>query len=216
MKVCCTCKVEKSFEEFYSASNTSDGYQRQCKMCKKFSNKPEHNKQRCKRYRQTNPEKAKETSKAWRANNLKYSINYYHNRVDKQELFEKGARYIRERYSADPVYRLKKKLSSQVYSYLSGRNKSKRTMQLIGYSLEDFVSRHSSGALGQDLDHKIPVTWFTEEAPLSLIWHLDNLQWMEAKENKAKGNRHMHPVSESYLQQVLPYIKEEFAGFVKK
>jgi len=216
MKCCCTCKIEKSFEEFYSSSSTSDGYQRQCKMCKKSSNKPEHNKQRCKKYRQTNTEKAKETSKAWRANNSEYSINYYHNRTDKQELFEKGARYIKERYSADSIYRLKKKISSQVYSYLRGKDKSKRTMQLIGYSLEDFVSRHGSGIIGQDLDHKIPVTWFTEDAPLSLIWHLDNLQWMEAKQNKAKGNKHMHPVPESYLQQALPYIREEFAGFVKK
>jgi hypothetical protein len=210
MKTCCTCKLEKGFEEFYSSSSTSDGYQRQCKECKKLSNKPEHNRKRCKKYRQSNPEKLKEISKAWRLNNPEYAIDYYHTKVDKQKVYDRGAGYIKKRYNNDPAYKLKRKLSSQVFSYLKGIDKSKQTMQLIGYSVEDFICKHGSGGDGYELDHKIPITWFKINTPVNVVWHLDNLQWIEAKTNKAKGNRYAHPVPESYLQIALPYIEEKF------
>jgi hypothetical protein len=81
-------------------------------------------------------------------------------------------------------------------------------MKLIGYTPQDFVDRLGERKPGFDIDHKIPITWFNEEAPLSIIWHLDNLQWIETKQNRAKGNRRMHPVTEEYWNVALPYLKD--------
>ena len=214
MKQCCTCKISKSLDNFYKSKFSLDGKQRQCKACRKLSDKPELSKVRSKRYRDTHLEIVKAKSKAWRDANPNYSIEYYYD--NKEEWLKRTARYSAAKYEKDPLYRIQRILSSQVWYFLAGKAKSQRTMKLIGYTLQDFVNKLGERKPGFDIDHKIPVTWFTEEAPLSLIWHLDNLQWMEAKQNKAKGNRHMHPVPESYLQQALPYIREEFAGFVKK
>ena len=214
MKQCCTCKISKPLENFYNAKSGLDGKQRQCKECRKLSDKPELSKARSKRYREAHLDEVKAKSKAWRESNPTYSINYYYN--NKEEWLKRTAKYSATRYENDPLYRIQRILSSQVWYYLAGKTKSQRTMNLIGYTPQQFIDALGERQPGFDIDHKIPVTWFTEETPLSIIWHLNNLQWIEAKQNKAKGNRHMHPVSENYLQQALPYIREEFASFVKK
>lgn len=211
MKQCCTCKELVSLDSFYKSSNSKDGLQRQCKKCKKASEKPELIAMRSKKYRSNNSEKSKEMSKAWRKNNSLYSINYYHN--NKEKWLERTRKYTAAKYKTDPLFRIQRILSVQVWSYLSGKDKSKRTMQLIGYTAEEFIAQLGQREPGFDLDHKIPITWFKENTPLNIIWDLDNLQWISIKDNRSKGNRTVHPVSESYLQIVLPYIKK---GFVKK
>jgi hypothetical protein len=216
MKLCCTCKEQKEFRDFYKSTKSVDGYQRQCKACKRKSNKSEHNKQRCKKYRENNPDKSKKSSENWRLKNPKYGIEYYHSFEDKQKFYDRGARYIRERYNKDATYRTYKKIHSQVCSFLKGKIKNTNTSQLLQYSMDDFIKKYGSGSLGCDIDHKIPITWFNEDTPISIIWHLDNLQWLDSKQNKTKGNRYADAVVESYLQMALPYIKEEFIAFLKK
>ena len=205
MKQCCTCKDLVSLNSFYKSSNNKDGLQRQCKKCKKASEKPELAIARSKRYRSSNPEKSKDASKAWRANNPKYSIGYYYD--NKEKWLERTSKYTAAKYKKDPIYRIQRILSTQVWSYLSGKDKSQRTMQLIGYTADDLVVQLGERQLGFDLDHKIPITWFKHDTPLHIIWHLDNLQWMEAKQNQSKGNRYADQVSEDYMQLALPFLK---------
>jgi hypothetical protein len=204
MKQCCTCKDMVSLDSFYKSSNNKDGLQRQCKKCKKASEKPDLIAARSKKYRSNNLERSKNASKTWRANNPKYSIEYYYD--NKEKWLERTAKYIATKYKTDPLFRIQRVLSTQVWSYLSGKNKSQRTMQLIGYTAEELMVRLGERQSGFDLDHKIPLTWFKHHTPLHIIWHLDNLQWVETKQNQSKGNRYMHPVSESYLQTALPYV----------
>ena len=53
--------------------------------------------------------------------------------------------------------------------------KENRTINLLGYTVEDFIQVCGQGQGDQQIDHKIPVTWFKEGAPIDVIWHLQNL-----------------------------------------
>ena len=216
MKVCCSCRVELDVTEFYTSSTTGDGLQRQCKSCKKSSNKSANNIIRCRRYRQLNPETAKKSSKMWRKNNPKYSIEYYHKQEDKQKLYNASAEYIKKRYKLDSDYRIMKKLKSQIWSFLKGKTKNQSTAELLGYTIKDFMQVHGQGEENQQIDHRIPITWFKESTPISIVWHLENLQWLDSTKNKVKGNRYSDPVSDNYIEIVIPYIREDFVDFIKK
>lgn len=208
MKQCCTCKDLVSLDNFYKSSNNKDGLQRQCKKCKKASEKPELVVARSRKYRNNNLEKSKDVSKAWRINNPKYYTKYYCD--NKEKWLERTAKYVAIKYKTDPLFRVQRILSTQVWSYLSGKDKSQRTMQLLGYTADELVVQLGDRQPGFDLDHKIPITWFKENAPLNVIWNLNNLQWIDAEENQIKGNRYMTPVSEDYLQIAMPYILESY------
>jgi hypothetical protein len=213
MKQCCTCKELVSLDNFYKSSNSKDGLQRQCKKCKKAFEKPELMVARSKKYRNNNLEKSKDASKVWRINNPKYYTKYYDN--NKKKWLERTAKYTANKYKTDPLFRIQRILSVQLWSYLSGKDKNERTMQLIGYTAEELIIQLGERKSGFDLDHKIPITWFKEDTPVKVVWHLDNLQWIDVKENRAKGNRSAHPVSENYLQLAIPHIKEEYLTFIK-
>ena len=213
MKQCCSCKDTISLDNFYKSSSSKDGLQRQCKKCKKACEKPELGVARSKKYRSNNLEKSKDVSKAWRINNPKYYIKYYCD--NKEKWLKRTAKYVATKYKTDPLFRIQRILSTQVWSYLSGKDKSQRTMQLIGYTAEELVIRLGERQPGFDLDHKIPVTWFKENTPLNLIWDLNNLQWIDTKKNQSKGNRFPHPVPKEYLQLAILHIKDEYLTFIK-
>jgi hypothetical protein len=155
-----------------------------------------------------------ESSKAWRNKNQKYSLEYYYN--NKKAWIDRNARYIRNKYKTDKNYRIEKVLSSQIWSFLNGKTKSNRTMKLIGYTAQEFVNRLGLGLDNQQIDHKIPITWFKKLTPLDIVWNLDNLQWMDAKENQTKGNRFAHPISERYLQLILPHIETIYIHDIRR
>ena len=155
-----------------------------------------------KRYRDSHPGKRLERDRKYREEN-------------REKVRKINTDYGNMRYRTDSIYRLQTILRQQIVDYIKYK-KNERTAQLLGYTAQDFINRYGEGLTGQHIDHKIPKSWFKEDAPINVVWHLDNLQWLDGVENDSKGNRYAHPVSESYLQQVLPYIKEEFAGFVKK
>lgn len=205
MKQCCTCKQTKSASDFYKSSKHIDGLQRQCKLCRKNAEKPHLSAIRAKTYRENNLEKCKSISKAWREKNANYSIEYYYK--NKELWLKRTARYRRDKYREDEAYRIQQLLSVQVWYYLSGRSKKGRTMDLLGYTVEDFVLAKGNGEIDQQIDHKIPITWFQEDTPVSLIWHLDNLQWLDKTINQSKGNRYADAVTEEYYLLVAPYLK---------
>lgn len=208
MKQCCTCKEVLSLDSFYKSSSSKDGSQRQCKKCKKTFEKPELVVARSKKYRDNNLEKSKDVSKAWRINNPKYYTKYYAN--NKEKWLERTARYTATKYKTDPLFRIQRILSVQVWSYLSGKDKSERTMKLIGYTAEELIIQLGEREPGFDLDHRIPQSWFKLNTPVHIVWDLNNLQWMDAEENQIKGNRYMTPVSENYLRIAMPHILESY------
>ena len=75
MKVCTTCKVEKSFDNFYKDKRKKDGLHPRCKNCHNITTKNyyvnnlEVVKQRQKNYRINNKDKLNVINQNWRDNN---------------------------------------------------------------------------------------------------------------------------------------------------
>ena len=202
MKQCKTCGELKSLDEYFNSKNNAGGKVPHCKPCMQKKVNKEAVNACSKRYRDNHPEKRLERNRRYRKENP-------------EKMRKIATDYGNARYRTDPIYRLQTILRQQVVDYIKYR-KSERTAQLLGYTAEEFLARYGEGSVGDHLDHKIPKSWFKDDAPVSLVWHIENLHWLPGIDNSSKYNNYMHPVSESYLQQALPYIKEEFAGFVKK
>jgi len=155
-----------------------------------------------KRYRDRYPEKRLERNRKYRKENP-------------ERMRKIHTDYGNMRYRTDPIYRLQTILRQQIVDYIK-YGKNERTAHILGYTAEDFITRYGEGTSTDHIDHKIPKSWFKEDTPVNLVWHLDNLQWLDGVENDSKGNRYAHTVSDNYLQQALPYVKEEFISFLKK
>ena len=80
MKTCNRCKVEKPLVEFYKCKTLKDGLQRACKVCtrerKKIEARSAVAKETRKRWMEKNPEKLKQYSKSWAANNYEKSTKW--------------------------------------------------------------------------------------------------------------------------------------------
>ena len=195
-KQCKTCKQEKLLEDYYNSKGNKGGKVPNCKSCMRVGVNPENVKAASKRYRDRHPEKRLERDRRYRKENP-------------EKIKEARRAYQNEKYKSDPIYRTQRKLRSQLIEYLR-HNKNELTAKLLKYTTEDFLSYHGEGNEDDHIDHKIPSSWFRDDAEVSLVWHLDNLQWLPAIENQSKSNRYMTPVSESYLRKALPFIKEEY------
>lgn len=202
MRTCKTCKQDKPLTEYFSGKGYRGGKNPNCKVCMKDKVNKQNQNAAAKRYRDRYPEKRLERNRRYREENP-------------EKMRKINTDYGNMRYRTDSVYRLQAILRQQIVDYIKYK-KNERTAQLLGYTAQDFINRYGEGSIGQHIDHKIPKSWFEEDAPINVVWHLDNLQWLDGVENDSKGNRYAHSVPESYLQQALPYIREEFAGFVKK
>ena len=202
MRVCKTCKQEKPLEDYYSGKGYRGGKNPNCKMCLKAEVGKEVQNAASKRYRDRYPEKRLERDRRYRAENSEKV---------------KAARneYLNQRYECDPIYRLHTILRQQIVDYIK-YTKNERTAELLGYTAEDFIARYGEGNVTDHLDHKIPKSWFKDDAPISVVWHIDNLHWLAAHDNSSKNNRYMHPVNEEYLSIALPYIKDECLCLTKK
>jgi hypothetical protein len=201
MKQCKMCGELKPLSEYFNSKRNAGGKKPNCKTCTKATVNKENQNAASKRYRDRFPKKRLERDKKYRVEN-----------PEKMKSMRND--YLKERYKADPIYRLQTILRQQIVDYIKYK-KNERTAQLLGYTAEDFIARHGEGSLSDHIDHKIPKSWFKEDAPIHIVWHLDNLQWLDGTENDSKGNRFMHNVGDEYLTQTLPHIKEEYIPFVK-
>lgn len=201
MKQCKTCKVDKELDQFFNSKGNAGGKVPNCKICCKLKVNRKAGNAASKKYRDSNPNKRYELDKKYRKENPE-KIKALRNRR------------LNERYREDPVYRLQTILRQQVVDYIK-YNKVERTAELIGYTAEDFIARHGLGKDGDDLDHKIPKSWFKDDTPISVVWHIDNLHWLAGQDNRSKHNRYMTQVDPSYLQLAILHIKDEYLTFIK-
>lgn len=202
MKICKSCGQDKPLTEYYSGKGYRGGKNPNCKECMKLRVNKENQNAAAKRYRDRYPERRLERDRKYRLENV-------------QKVKAARNEYLEKRYNNDPIYRLQSILRQQIVDYIKYK-KGERTAQLLGYTAQDFVDKHGEGLVGQHVDHKIPKSWFKEDAPINIVWHLDNLQWLSQEDNSTKHNKYADQVPESFLQQVLPHIKEEFASLLKK
>jgi hypothetical protein len=153
MKVCCTCKEEKTFELFGKLKSSKDGYRPVCKDCRKVYS--ENNKIKNKEYKQKyyhlNKEKCNEKSKNWYLENLDFKKEYdkqyvsiykdRRNEVSKKwriDNIEKIREYKRNYYHTvvvnDPDKMIRISTRSLVKRFLKVKNST--TNEIIGCSYE--------------------------------------------------------------------------------
>ena len=136
-----------------------------------------------------------------------YSLNkeYIKNRVKKYRLNNKiKVRETRRKWKLknwreNEEFRLKENLRHRIYMALKGKVKSKRTMDLLGTSIDNLwihleksfklgMTKNNYGKIWQ-VDHKIPCAAFDLTKPKEQVkcFHFTNLQALFVKENLSKG-----------------------------
>jgi hypothetical protein len=154
MKICCTCKQEKSFELFGKLSSSKDGYRHDCKDCRKvYSEKNKNkNKEYKKEYYISNKQKCNDKSKKWYIDNLEFKKEYDRNYAilnkDKKsenykkwrsDNLEKIKEYKKNYYHnvvmKDPNKIIKNSARSMVKRFL--KVKKTKTSEIVGCSFEE-------------------------------------------------------------------------------
>lgn len=198
MKNCKKCKKDKESCEFGKNKSAKDGFDHYCSICRKEYN--ENKKYNRKEYFRQYKRKDKNSSK--RKKFLKtYMMIYRRNNKSKFDLYR--------RY--DKIYSLLR----IVLKYKKSK-KLKSTEELLGWLKGDFFSRFPDIPEKHHVDHKIPISWFLEESPVSIINNLENLHILPGNLNLSKGNRFCHPVSDQFYEVILPYIKPKYKESLQK
>jgi hypothetical protein len=200
-KKCSKCGDEKEISEFSKNKRNNDGLQSICKQCSKLfhlQNKDKINQYHKKHYSK-NTEAHKNRMRLWKENNR-----------------EDFKAYMKDYYSKN------KQQNPHVYKWRDllwdsmkrlGNKKESSTHHLLLYSALDLKNHLDSLGMNWDndnVDHKIPVTWFKSDTPPYVVNDLRNLQPLSENDNKSKGNLYMHPVSKEYFELVKEWILEKY------
>ena len=200
-KICSICNTMLPYLEFTKCKANKDGKQRRCKSCnsKVMTKYRKENEHTLHQYHTNRRNKGlnKEIQQKFHKANPGYSIKYYHSRIN-----------------VDEEFAWNHKIRSMVHSLLNHK-KPMKTIKLLGYDFNEFKSKIGLPNKGDEIDHKIPVSWFTPNTPIDLICSLDNLQIVTEQYNRRKGNNWMDKVSLPYLEQVKPHIKPEMVKLLK-
>ena len=148
-------------------------------------------------YRLKHKERDKKYSKEYRTKNLekiKKRMKLYRIRSR-----EKIATYVRTKFQNDLRFRTLMNLRHRIYMALKGTVKSKRTIDLLGTSIDNLwnhleksfrpgMTKNNYGRVWH-VDHKIPCTAFDLTKPEEQVkcFHFTNLQALFVKENLSKG-----------------------------
>jgi hypothetical protein len=174
------------------------------KKCKEYYKKNAKKlKQKAKEYRKKNHEKIKAYDRFRfirdRDKRIKISKKYYIK--NRKNLIKKAVKYVTNRLKKDPSFRLIRNLRRRTLYALKGRDKSDKTMNLLGVTNIEIVWQHLEKSFKPGMtrknhgkwhvDHILPCASFDLSKPEEQIkcFHYTNLQALWAHENLSKGNR---------------------------
>lgn len=171
---CTSCKKKLLISNFFKDKTSRCGYDCWCKDCRK--------KYQIKRIQ----------TEEFKEFNRRYMKSYCKSEKGK----EYQSKLYKRRYSTDLTYKLLKLLRNRLWKFLKGCEKSDRTMNLIGCSLEDlqkhlenqFVEEMTWDNYGVkwDVDHIIPCSYFDprKEENQRICFNFRNLQPLLKEENR--------------------------------
>jgi hypothetical protein len=218
-KICPKCKVVKAKDFFTIDRARRDGLAYSCKECNNAylgevykKNKASYS-ARMKKYRDADPEKTRERKREHylrRREHVLQRVKRYRERPENREKKRKyGCEYMRKRRANDPLFRLLSNIRGRVYALLKRRNKSEKTMRLLGCTLEELffymeerfydnpltgekMTWENYGKKGWDADHVIPVYYFdlSNAEEQHRAFHVCNMQPMWEPFNSSKNNLH--------------------------
>jgi hypothetical protein len=154
-------------------------------------------------YYQRNKEVRKNRAKKWHKDNRERTreMNRKSYRKHRKKRVKESVEYERKKLKTDITLVIKKRLRSRLKSALSGKNKSKSTMELLGIPHIDFLMtwlecKFKEGMTWENrslwhIDHIIPCSSFdlTKPEEQAQCFHYTNLQPLWASENLAKGSK---------------------------
>ena len=217
MKICKKCNVEKELNLFNKNKNKVDGLHIWCKECSSNSNKNRYKsqsefiKEKTSEYYYSNKETILPKLKIYREQDkVKEKQKFYikewvNNNIDSYRHYQNN--YAKERRKIDPRFKTICDLRSQINSYFKNKIKNERTEILLGYTYVEFINVMGVKDFNQEIDHKIPINWFLNEAPIDVIWNLDNLQLTTKEYNRTKKDLFADPISTKFYQTVIKWIK---------
>jgi hypothetical protein len=190
MKRCSKCKEIKEMIAFSKDRKRSDGHQPHCKECNK-------------RYVESNKERVYETNRASRAKNIdsrKQSEKQWY-LLNKNKKLASNSAGKKKRRANDELFVLKENISSRINKAFRGLTKSKRTLEMLGCSLEEAklhieslfqpgMSWDNYGYSTWHIDHKIPLASATNIEELEKLCHISNLQPLWAMDNIHKSDKY--------------------------
>jgi hypothetical protein len=222
-KVCTKCGETKPLSEFYKHKGYALGVDSRCKVCaiaeqrrhdlNRVEDRREyarvyHNARRdeaiagMRRYYVANKAKMNEQSRAYHAAH-QAEVKAAGKRW-REENREYIAKRSREAYANTPEIRIRQSIATSVRRALLGDKESKRTFEILGYTLEELMAHLEAQFLpgmswenyeyrGWHIDHKRPQSSFRftsiSDHDFKECWSLSNLQPMWWRDNIVKGSR---------------------------
>lgn len=190
MKLCVSCKAQKSLSEFYKRNDSPDGYRNDCKDCRKKAALKNH---------YDNHEVKKEKLRQAHAKKVAKNPNFYAEKYsENKEASLQHSKNSYERYAEDrkAKQRLWSKTNRGTANALAKRYKLKKVnatpkwlseSQLLNikckYQLAAMLNVH--GVEAWHVDHIVPIRG-KDVCGLHVPW---NLRVIPAKENMSKGNK---------------------------
>lgn len=217
MKKCIKCNIEKGLTEFNKQKSNKDGFNNQCKSCRKEYEKEyckankEQKKEYFKKYYQDNKEKIREYCKANKEKLREYEKEYKKANKEKikeyQKKYQKANKefykeyckeYQKERRAKDPLFKMTGNLRTRTYIAFKnkGYSKNSKTQELLGVDWEickAHIERQFLKGMNWDnqgdwhIDHIIPLAYANTEDKLKKLCHYSNLQPLWAVDNLIKS-----------------------------
>jgi len=209
-KKCNRCNNLKNISEFNKSSESKDGYRGYCRLCQSNMGK---------KYRESNSDKVKLSSKNYYQNNKKTLLNknkerYNKNKDDEHKrskeyyennrikVTERIKKYNKLKLSEDLLFKLKYYVRNRITVYLKSNNIKKKnsTFKIVGCTtlelkkhlekqFKDGMSWDNYGFYGWHIDHIIPLSSVKTEEEIIKLCYYTNLQPLWAIDNMKKGSK---------------------------
>ena len=208
MKTCTKCGVEKEFSEFYFRKDQNK-YRNECKECWSTKGKAyvRNNSEKIKIYKKGYYDENKEIiagkTKKYREENkeviAKRKSEYNqqeHIMIKNQERYqrekEERNRVNRERYKNEPLYRLKRKITSSIKQAIKKKCRSQFLSCSTGFLKWWLKAQWTEGMSWENygewvVDHRTPLASAKTEEDMIKLNHPSNLQPMWYKDNQKKS-----------------------------
>lgn len=204
LKICSKCGEEKEISEFGKDSLQTSGLRPECKDCRRkvtqlyYQQKKKLINKQHQDYYQKNREQVLLKQKLDPNKRKREKI---YNREHREEINKKTNERRAIRFKTEPEYKLKHILRSRLNHVLEHGTKSKRTLELLGCTVEHLrkhleskfqegMSWTNYGFYGWHVDHIKPCDKFdlTDPKQQEQCFHYTNLQPLWAIENFRKAN----------------------------
>lgn len=190
MKLCITCKAEKSLSEFYKRKDSPDGYRNDCKICRSACSLKNHyanhevKKEKLRlayeKRKAANPNLSADLYAKNREKSLEYSKAYYEANVEERKAKQRHWSKTNRDTANALAKRYKLKKLNATPAWLS---ESQLLHIKCKYQLAAMLNIH--GVEAWHVDHIVPIRG-KDVCGLHVPW---NLRVIPAKDNMTKGNR---------------------------